>query len=358
MSSPLDRELGPDEPSPFAPKRVRDAAERRIKGSGTSEDPEQDKLPEFARPDEGFVIEDYHVPRSLEPTLMPEILPVPGSASTFGVVSLLTLAVAAVVAFFVVIKFSANREVAASNEGAPSFGTRFTGQSSDAGQQTRKEFEQSKPPFPRLTLIQGALRTAGVAFPLNASLSGSATGATIIIDGLARGSTLNVGRASGVGGWRLSAADLDNALVQPPPGFVGPMDLVLELRLADDIIADRKDLHLEWIGALPFQGPRWVLRQLDREEISALLKRGENFIADGDLASARLVLQRAAEAGDPRAALRLAGTYDPIVLEQLSVPGYSVDANIAMARTWYERAKELGSADALRRLESLASRNR
>ncbi|HEX9571269.1 MAG TPA: hypothetical protein VF969_03350, partial [Burkholderiales bacterium] len=126
----------------------------------------------------------------------------------------------------------------------------------------------------------------------------------------------------------------------------------------DDSIADRKGLHLEWIGTLPFQGPRWVLRQLDREEISALLKRGENFIADGDLASARLVLQRAAEAGDPRAALRLAGTYDPIVLEQLSVPGYSVDANIAMARSWYERAKEFGSAEAMRRLEMLASRAR
>ncbi len=356
MSSPLDRELEPDEPSPFAPKWVRDAARRRIKGSGTSEDPEQDKLPEFARPDEGFVIEQYRVPRSLEPTLMPEVLPVPGSASTFGVA--LAVAVAAVVAFFVVIKFSANREVAASNEGAPSFWTRFTGQSSDAVQQTSKAFEQSRLPFPKLTLTQGALRTAGVAFPLNASLSGSATGATIVIDGLARGSTLNVGRASGAGGWRLSAADLDNALVQPPPGFVGPMDLVLELRLADDSIADRKGLHLEWIGALPFQGPRWVLRQLDREEISALLKRGENFVADGDLASARLVLQRAAEAGDPRAALRLAGTYDPIVLEQLSVPGYSVDANIAMARTWYERAKEFGSAEAMRRLEMLASRAR
>jgi len=134
------------------------------------------------------------------------------------------------------------------------------------------------------------------------------------------------------------------------------MDLVLELRLADDSIADRKGLHLEWIGALPFQGPRWVLRQLDREEISALLKRGENFIADGDLASARLVLQRAAEGGDPRAALTLAGTYDPIVLEKLGIQGFASD--IAAARTWYERAKEFGSAEAMRRLEMLASRAR
>src|SRR5260370_8021577 len=104
---------------------------------------------------------------------MPEVLPVPGSASTFGVVSLLALAVAvaAVVAFFVVIKFSANREVAASNEGAPSFGTRFTGQSSDAGQQTSKGFEQSRPPFPRLTLTQGPLPTPAFPFPPHPSLT-------------------------------------------------------------------------------------------------------------------------------------------------------------------------------------------
>jgi hypothetical protein len=97
-------------------------------------------------------------------------------------------------------------------------------------------------------------------------------------------------------------------------------------------------------------------RQLDREEIADLMRRGEAFIATGDLASARLVLQRAAEGGDPRAALTLAGTYDPIVLEKLGIQGFASD--IAAARTWYERAKEFGSAEAMRRLEMLASRAR
>ena len=60
------------------------------------------------------------------------------------------------------------------------------------------------------------------------------------------------------------------------------------------------------------------------------------------------------EGGDPRAALTLAGTYDPIVLEKLGIQGFASD--IAAARTWYERAKEFGSAEALRRLEMLASR--
>jgi TPR repeat protein len=84
-----------------------------------------------------------------------------------------------------------------------------------------------------------------------------------------------------------------------------------------------------------------------------LATRGEEFIAAGDIAGARLVLQRAAEARDAGAALLLGATYDPIMLEKFRVRGFAPD--IATARTWYERAKEFGSAEASRRLEMLAS---
>jgi TPR repeat protein len=67
-------------------------------------------------------------------------------------------------------------------------------------------------------------------------------------------------------------------------------------------------------------------------------------------------LQRAAEAGDPQAAFVLATTYDPIQLETRRVIG--VVPNIAIARAWYEKAKEFGSTDASRRLDLLASRDR
>ena len=72
-----------------------------------------------------------------------------------------------------------------------------------------------------------------------------------------------------------------------------------------------------------------------------MLKRGDELIARGDLAAARLALQRAAEAGDARAALKLAETYDPRVLEKLAVHGLT--ANLAKARNWYERARQLGA---------------
>jgi hypothetical protein len=94
--------------------------------------------------------------------------------------------------------------------------------------------------------------------------------------------------------------------------------------------------------------------RLDAEEIAVLLKRGQELLAVGDLASARVVLRRAAEAREPRGALALAGTYDPIVLEKLAV--YGLGADISLARSWYEKAKEFGSEEAPRRLEMLAGR--
>jgi hypothetical protein len=99
--------------------------------------------------------------------------------------------------------------------------------------------------------------------------------------------------------------------------------------------------------------PAIAQRQLDREEVTVLLKRGKDLIANGDIAAARLVLKRAAEANDVEATLALAATYDPYVLRELKV--YSFAADAGMARAWYEKARELGSPAALRRLEMLTS---
>ena len=98
--------------------------------------------------------------------------------------------------------------------------------------------------------------------------------------------------------------------------------------------------------------PTFAKRQLDREEIAVLLKIGKDLIASGDIAAARLTLKRAADAGDAEAALALASTYDPYVLRELKAYGFPADA--AMARAWYEKAKDLGSPVAPRRLEMLA----
>jgi hypothetical protein len=113
--------------------------------------------------------------------------------------------------------------------------------------------------------------------------------------------------------------------------------------------------------APPARGPAAPLRTaqasgsdewaLDAAEVDRMVKRGEAYLAQGDIAAARLILGRAAEARDARAAFSLAATYDPAVLKKLRVVGFRAD--VAQARAWYEKAAEYGSADATQRLAAL-----
>jgi TPR repeat protein len=92
-------------------------------------------------------------------------------------------------------------------------------------------------------------------------------------------------------------------------------------------------------------------RRIDPEELAALLKRAKNLLEIGDITSARLLLERAADAQEPEAALMLAGTYDPQVLGSQDLRSITPDP--AAARLWYQKAAQLGSADAKRRLGQL-----
>jgi outer membrane biosynthesis protein TonB len=105
-------------------------------------------------------------------------------------------------------------------------------------------------------------------------------------------------------------------------------------------------------------GPQRVHSQriLSPDELDRLISRGEAFLAQGDVSAARLVLVRAAEARDPRAALALGSTYDPNVLRRMGVVGVQPDQ--VQARMWYERAAEFGSGEATQRLTALAQLNR
>lgn len=93
--------------------------------------------------------------------------------------------------------------------------------------------------------------------------------------------------------------------------------------------------------------------ELSAGELATLMARGRRFIDSGDFSSARPVYRRAAEAGYAEAALALGETYDPITLEERGVIG--MNADVAQARHWYERARELGSLEAPTRLERLAT---
>jgi hypothetical protein len=108
--------------------------------------------------------------------------------------------------------------------------------------------------------------------------------------------------------------------------------------------------------SVPSVAPQGVQTQhaLSADTIESLINRGEAFLAQGDVATARVLLERAAEARDPRAALTLGSTYDPNVLRRMGTVGIRPDQKLASV--WYERAAEFGSGEASQRLTALAQR--
>jgi hypothetical protein len=158
----------------------------------------------------------------------------------------------------------------------------------------------------------------------------------------------------------------DSQLNEPPPPLA-PENQTVGLRSVTTpaVAPTREEIKTAYQGALQggappaaavaeLMSPGDAIHQLDPNEIASSLRRGEALIASGDLAAARLVLRRAAEAGDARAAMTLAETYDPAILGKLGVHGMVPD--LAMARGWYEKAKKFGATEATQRLELLASK--
>jgi TPR repeat protein len=84
--------------------------------------------------------------------------------------------------------------------------------------------------------------------------------------------------------------------------------------------------------------------------IAALLKRGDQSLGLGDVAAARLLYQRAADAGNAVASAAIGMTYDPNYV----VPGQTPDP--ARAAEWYRKAVALGNPHAADLLKQLGPR--
>jgi hypothetical protein len=240
-----------------------------------------------------------------------------------------------------------------------------------AAQVERPAAVSEKPPSsspPRLTSLDAATLEINQAVSLNMSLLGTADGACVLIKGLLSGSVVSGGRPLGEGAWQVDLARIEDVKVRPPRGFVGPMDLVLELRLADDTIVNRRSVRLEWVAPnresalapadtqnstakVGPSDPGSPMRPGQRQAVASLLARGKELLRNRDFSSARLILRRAAEAGDAEAALTLGATYDPNILTRLGLRSQVADVELAV--TWYKKAQELGSTEASSRLNVL-----
>jgi hypothetical protein len=145
--------------------------------------------------------------------------------------------IAAGVALYFVAK-SPRSSLTGDSADTSSFGPRFAGQSS--AQPTAR--------LPQLVVTTGVLQATGEELPLAVSIRGASDGAALVINRLPEGSTLSTGHPLGTNSWHLPTADLGDSVHRPPRGFVGRMNLALELHLVDDTIADRQFLHVEWAG--------------------------------------------------------------------------------------------------------------
>ncbi len=111
------------------------------------------------------------------------------------------------------------------------------------------------------------------------------------------------------------------------------------------------EIHPATVAAIPPAAVEPPARRLDPDELAALLKRARGLVATGDIAAARLLLERAADAQEASAALLLAQTYDPAVLG--TQDSRSITPDPAMARGWYQKAAQFGSQDAKLRLAQM-----
>jgi hypothetical protein len=148
---------------------------------------------------------------------------------------------------------------------------------------------------------------------------------------------------SGAGQSRPAIQSTADAQALPPTARDAPT--------RDEIAAAFKTAHQSQteIRQPPAAAP--PARSIDADEIAALMKRAKGLIAIGDIAAARLLLERAADAQEASAALLLAQTYDPAVLGKPDARSITPDP--VTARGWYQKAARLGSQDAQRRLDQM-----
>jgi hypothetical protein len=89
--------------------------------------------------------------------------------------------------------------------------------------------------------------------------------------------------------------------------------------------------------------------RLSAGQITELLARGDSFLHSGDVASARLFYERAADAGDWQAAIRMGATFDATFLGRVGVRAVG---DPIKAQSWYRHALDLGALKADRQVES------
>ena len=204
-------------------------------------------------------------------------------------------------------------------------------------------------------------------------------GSVVRVQGLPPLAALSAGHAVGPGSWVIPMGQLAGLKITLPAAASGTANIVVRIVATDGTVLAEAQSRLV-IDPRSDQVPAAVTKALTpqpvppaeraapapavprapaitaaaRERALRLVKRGDEHLAQGGIAQARLYYERAAEAGLALGAMALAGTYDPAELERLGVQGLQPEP--ATAAKWYARARQLGSTEAALRLQRLGAR--
>ena len=230
----------------------------------------------------------------------------------------------------------------------------------EAATASYKVFAKTSAHQPRL-VVENQRGFANEPLPLGISVKDGLGVEAVMVAGLANGIELSLGTSQGSTGWLVSARDLDKTFIGTPQDFVGVMDATVTLRSPLGERLDRQLIRFEWLEqkqehSMPTFAPTAPmpgLPPLDSEQVARMVKLGRDLLKHGDIASARLLLKRAAIEGNAQAAFELGLTFDQPLLAQSGALSFGPD--VGQAREWYERAIKLGSAEASRHLERLVS---
>jgi hypothetical protein len=105
------------------------------------------------------------------------------------------------------------------------------------------------------------------------------------------------------------------------------------------------------VSLKPEQPKKMTISAAEEEQ---MLERALNFLRDGDIASARLILEHLARKGSGKAAMALGQTFDPVFFRSMNTLG-GLRPDSAKAQAWYKMAVDLGQPGAQQRLEGLTT---
>lgn len=229
---------------------------------------------------------------------------------------------------------------------------------------------------PPTLLVRNQSGTINEPLELGVSIERGEPGSTVTVKGMPIGMRITAGEQISPVEWRVPAENATDAVVIPPVDFTGEVKLLAELRSSDGAALVSAVVQLGWkapppppavpVAAVPAPQPAAAppaperapptptASDLAANAVGSLIKRAQDMLAAGDVKGARALLLRAADAHDPRAAYALAQTYDPSILRPTGIADAS---DLAMSRSWYQRAREWGAPEAQHQLDALAATN-